>query len=500
MFEKVLVANRGEIAVRIIRTCREMGIRTVAVYSEADRTALHVRLADEAYLIGAAPAAESYLRMNVIIDVAQRSGVGAIHPGYGFLSENPEFADACRDAGIVFVGPSPEAMRRLGDKLQGKRTVASRGVPLVPGTTEPVASEAQLRRQAREVGYPLLIKASAGGGGRGIHAVHDDAELLPALRLAQGEAQTAFGDNRVFLERYLDRPRHVEVQILADEHGHCIHLGERECSVQRRHQKLIEESPSPVVGPELRQRLGAAAIAAAQAAGYTNAGTVEFLLDQRGDFFFLEVNTRLQVEHPVTEWVTGLDLVREQLCIAAGEPLTVRQNQVAPRGAAIECRITAEDPEQQFLPFTGTVERFVPPGGPGVRFDHMLFPGLEVTRHYDSLLGKLVVWHQDRARAVQRMERALRELTIDGLSTTIPFHRWAMVHPAFQAGELHTGFIDQFWPAHQPFAPESEVAAIAAVALAQRQARQPELAAPADAHGGGGSRWRRAGRGALARG
>ena len=500
MFEKVLVANRGEIAVRIIRTCREMGIRTVAVYSEADRTALHVRLADEAYSIGPPPAADSYLRLDAIIDVARRCNAAAIHPGYGFLSENPEFAEACRGAGIVFVGPSPEAMRRLGDKLQGKRTVASRGVPLVPGTTEPIADEAQLRRQAREIGYPLLIKASAGGGGRGIHAVHEDAELLPALRLAQGEAQTAFGDDRVFLERYLERPRHVEVQVLADERGHCIHLGERECSVQRRHQKLIEESPSPAVGPELRQRLGAAAVAAAQAAGYTNAGTVEFLLDQRGDFYFLEVNTRLQVEHPVTEWVTGLDLVREQLRIAAGESLSVRQDQVAARGAAIECRITAEDPEQQFLPFTGTVQRFVPPGGPGVRFDHMLFPGLEVTRYYDSLLGKLVVWHQDRARAVQRMERALEELTIDGLSTTIPFHRWAMAHPAFQAGELHTGFVDQWWPEHRPWGGEVELAAIAAIALAQRQASRPVVAMPVDTYDGGGSRWRRAGRGGLARG
>jgi acetyl-CoA carboxylase biotin carboxylase subunit len=502
MFRKVLVANRGEIAVRVMRTCREMGIPTVAVYSDVDRLGLHVRMADEAYPIGPAPAEQSYLRIDKILDVARHAGADAVHPGYGFLSENPEFAAACEAAGVRFIGPSAAAMRLLGDKLAAKRTVANVGVPLVPGTTEPVSDSAQLQSDAQRVGFPLLIKAAAGGGGKGIHEVHQPDELGAALQLSQGEAQAAFGDNRVFLERLVQRPRHVEVQVMADEHGNCIHLGERECSIQRRHQKLIEESPSVAVSGALRARMGAAAVAAAKAAGYTNAGTVEFLLASSGEFYFLEVNTRLQVEHPVTEWLTGLDLVREQLLVAAGEPLSIRQEDVAWRGAAIEARITAEDPDLGFLPFTGRVAHVVEPSGPGVRFDHMLYPGVEVTRYYDSLLGKLIVWAAGREAAIQRMSRALSELRIVGLKTTIPFHAWAMRHEAFRAGELHTGFIDQHWQpaAGAPPEAEAELVAMAAAALQLRQSALPSVAeAAGNGHRPPDSRWKLAARSAVAR-
>ncbi|HEX6511465.1 MAG TPA: acetyl-CoA carboxylase biotin carboxylase subunit [Chloroflexota bacterium] len=474
MFRKILVANRGEIAVRVIRTAREMGIRTLAVYSDVDRLALHVRMADEAYPIGPAPADQSYLRIERILEVARKAKADAVHPGYGFLSENPEFARACAQLGLKFIGPSPEAMDLLGDKLAAKQTATKAGVPLVHGTNQTMASEAQLLKEARAIGFPLLIKAAAGGGGKGIHAVQREEELAAALRLAQGEAQSAFGDGRVFLERLLDKPRHVEIQVLADEHGHCLHLGERECSIQRRHQKLIEESPSVAVTPELRQRMGAAAVALAKAAGYYNAGTVEFLVDANGDFYFLEVNTRLQVEHPVTEALTGLDLVRQQIRIAAGEKLRLRQEDVQYRGAAIECRITAEDPALQFLPFTGKVADVVEPSGPGVRFDHMLYPGLEITRYYDSLLGKLIVWADDRPAAIERMRRALGELKVAGLKTTVPFHTWAMANNAFRKGDLHTGFIDQHWPPADLPADAAEVAAIAAAVLAL----QPSSALP----------------------
>ncbi|HEY8694622.1 MAG TPA: acetyl-CoA carboxylase biotin carboxylase subunit, partial [Chloroflexota bacterium] len=487
---------RGEIAVRVIRTCREMGIGTVAVYSDVDRLGLHVRMADEAYRIGPGPADESYLRVDKILDVANRAGADAIHPGYGFLSENPEFARACTAAGVKFIGPSAEAMGLLGDKLAAKHTVAGVGVPLVPGTAEPVDDEQQLQREAQRVGFPLLIKAAAGGGGKGIHEVHKPEELSAALRLSQGEAQAAFGDKRVFLERLVQRPRHVELQVLADEHGNCIHLGERECSVQRRHQKLIEESPSMAVTPELRQRMGEAAVAAAKAAGYSNAGTVEFLLDQSGEFYFLEVNTRLQVEHPVTEWLTGLDLVREQIRIAAGEKLALKQEDVSWWGAAIECRVSAEDPNLQFLPFAGKALDVTEPSGPGVRFDHMLYPGVEVTRYYDSLLGKLIVWAHDRPAAIERMRRALGELRIPGLKTTIPFHAWAMANDAFRKGELHTGFVEEHWRPQQADAGAAEVAAIAAAVLELQ--RSTRAAPPADAPPPAeASKWKLAARAAL---
>jgi acetyl-CoA carboxylase, biotin carboxylase subunit len=487
VFHKILVANRSEIAVRVIRTCREMGIPTVAIYSQADRLALHVRMADEAYAIGPAPAEDSYLRMDRILDVAKKAGADAIHPGYGFLSENPAFAQACENAGVKFIGPSPEAMALLGDKLAAKKTVAGVGVPLVPGTAEPAGDKGQLAAEAERIGFPLLIKAAAGGGGKGIHEVRGSQELEAALRLAQGEAQAAFGDNRVFLERLVEKPRHVEVQVLADEYGNCIHLGERECSIQRRHQKLIEESPSVAVTPELRERMGQAAVAAAQAAGYSSAGTVEFLLDQSGQFYFLEVNTRLQVEHPVTELLTGLDLVREQIRIAAGEKLGFEQRDVTWRGAAIECRITAEDPDSQFLPFTGRIDDVVEPSGPGVRFDHILYPGLEVSRYYDSLLGKLIVWAATRDQAIARMARALGELRLQGLKTTVPFHSWVMASEAFREGALHTGFIDEHWRGTPP-GRNPEAAAIAAALFASRKGRQqapPPTAA---------SRWQQAAR------
>jgi acetyl-CoA carboxylase biotin carboxylase subunit len=486
VFKKILVANRGEIAVRVLRTCREMGIAGVAVYSEADRLALHVRMADEAFPIGPAPADQSYLRIEAILEAAKMAGAEAIHPGYGFLSENAAFAEACDRAGIKLIGPPAPAMALLGDKLAAKRAVASVGVPLVPGTAVPIEDEEQLVAEAEKVGFPLLIKAAAGGGGKGIHAVHTPDELRSALRLAQGEAQAAFGDQRVFLERLLHRPRHVEVQILGDERGNCLHLGERECSIQRRHQKLIEESPSVAVSPALRERMGAAAIAAAKAAGYANAGTVEFLLDESGDFYFLEVNARLQVEHPVTEWLTGLDLVREQIRIAAGEKLGFGQEDVVRRGAAIECRITAEDPAAGFLPFTGRVLDVTEPSGPGVRFDHAVYPGMEVIRHYDSLLGKLVVWAGSRPAAIERMRRALGELRLPGIKTTLPFHAWAMASQPFREGKLHTGFIDEHWRPEAGPAEGAELAAIAAAVLELAKSGQP----PADPRLPAESNWK----------
>jgi len=441
VFRKVLIANRGEIAVRILRACRDLDIRTVAVYSEADRRALHVRHADEAYLIGPALARKSYLRIDRILEAARQSGAEAIHPGYGFLAENPEFASACQDAGFVFIGPPAAAIAAMGDKVAARRIMEQAGVPVIPGTGAGLP-DAEIVAQAARIGYPLFIKAAAGGGGKGMRLVQNEGELERSLGAARREAQKAFGDDRVYLERAVHGARHVEIQVLADAHGNVVHLGERECSIQRRHQKLVEEAPSPAVGENLRQRMGQVAVRAAAAAAYTNAGTVEFLLDSDENFYFLEMNTRLQVEHPVTECITGLDLVKEQLRIAAGEPLGYRQEDISIQGWAIECRITAEDPFNAFLPASGRVIRLFQPSGPGIRVDGGLYEGLEVSLYYDPLLAKLIAWGPTRHDAVQRMRRALRELRIVGLPTSIPFHQQVMEDERFLSGRYDTAFLD----------------------------------------------------------
>jgi acetyl-CoA carboxylase biotin carboxylase subunit len=489
LFEKVLIANRGEIAVRIMRTCRDLGVGSVAVYSEADATSLHARYADEAYCIGPAPAAESYLNAPKIIEAAKAAGAEAIHPGYGFLSEQAPFAEACAAAGIKFIGPSPRTLRLLGDKVEARRIAAAVGVTDVPGSDGRVSAQQSLQI-APSIGFPLLIKAAAGGGGKGIRLVEDASKLEESLRTAAAEAMASFGDDGLYLERFLDPVRHVEVQVLADEHGNIVHLGERECSVQRRSQKLVEESPSPAVDAALRERLGAAAVAIAREAGYENAGTIEFLLDRAGDFYFIEANARLQVEHPVTELVSGLDLVREQLRVAAGEPLGFTQGQVALRGWAIECRITAEDAEHGFLPSLGRVHLVSEPSGPGVRVDSSLFAGYEVGPHYDSLVSKLIVYGADRAHALARLRRALDEYQVLGIKTTLPFHRRLVDDERFIAGDVDTRFLEQRFD----FEPDGD-----------RDADQALLAAALFAHerrGGsrnGGkaeqaSRWRQAAR------
>ena len=464
---KVLVANRGEIAVRVIRACRELGLGTVAVYSEADRESLHVMMADEAHAIGPAPAAESYLAIDTLVAVARASGADAVHPGYGFLAENAAFAEACAGAGLIFVGPPAAAIRAMGDKTAARRLARELGVPMVPGTVDPVAGDGEALRAAREIGFPVMIKAALGGGGKGMRLVRREAELAGALRMARGEAGGAFGDASVYLERALVEPRHVEVQVLADAHGGVVALGERECSIQRRHQKLIEESPSPVVDAPLRRAMGEAAVRLARASGYVNAGTVEFLLDGEGRFYFLEVNTRLQVEHPVTEMVTGLDLVREQLRVAAGEPLGYAQADVTLRGHAIECRINAEDPFAGWLPSPGTITGLRAPGGPWVRNDSGVDEGATVSRFYDTLLAKLIVWGEDRAAAVARMARALGEYRVVGVRTTIPVLARVLAHADFRAGRLSTGFLDRVLPELQATERRHETIAVIAAALAQ---------------------------------
>ena len=443
---KVLIANRGEIAVRVIRACREQGLGTVAVFSDVDREALHVLMADEAYPIGPAPATESYLAIDKLVGVAKAAGADAVHPGYGFLAENARFAEACQDAGLVFIGPPPPAIRAMGDKTAARRIARDMGVPMVPGTIEPVRSTADARRLAREVGFPVMIKAAMGGGGKGMRLCAAERELDAALALAQSEAASAFGDGSVYLERYVSEPRHIEVQVLADAHGHVIHLGERECSIQRRHQKLVEECPSSFVDRDMRTRLGEAACRVANAAGYVNAGTVEFLVDRDRNFYFLEMNTRLQVEHPVTEMVTGVDLVREQLRIAAGEPLAIRQEDVAWRGAAIECRINAEDPFGGWLPSPGTITGLRAAAGPWVRDDSGAYEGCTIPRFYDTLIAKLIVWGEDRPAAIARMTRALGEYRVVGVRTTIPVLERIVAHDDFRAGRLSTHFLDRVMP------------------------------------------------------
>jgi acetyl-CoA carboxylase biotin carboxylase subunit len=444
-YSKVLIANRGEIAVRVIRACRDLGLASVAVYSDADRDAMHVRMADEAVHLGASQSSESYLNIPKILEAAKRTGAGAIHPGYGFLSENPEFADACAAAGVIFVGPPGDVMRALGEKTSAKRLAVDAGVPIVPGFNAGLRDAAEAATIAADLGYPVLLKAAAGGGGKGIRFVHAPHELEAALRLAKSEATSAFGDDTVYMEKAVHPARHIEVQIFADTHGNVIHLGERECSIQRRHQKLIEESPSVALDDDLRARFTAAAVALARAAGYVNAGTCEFLLGPDGNFYFLEVNTRLQVEHPVTEWRTGLDLVREQLRVAAGLPLSVAQEEVTFRGHAIEARITAEDALNRFLPASGSVAALHDPSGPGVRLESAIFEGLTIPLYYDSLLAKLICWGRDREEALARVRRALDEYVIAGVRTTIPFHQWLLRHPRFLAGDFSTDFIAEEW-------------------------------------------------------
>ena len=443
MLKRVLVANRGEIALRIIRACHEEGLEAVAVYSEADRLAPHVRAANTAVLIGPAPAAESYLNIPKLIAAAKESGCQAVHPGYGFLSERAAFAEACAEADLVFVGPPAAAIRAMGDKTEARRRMQAAGVPVVPGTAAPLRDANDARREAQRIGYPVMLKAAAGGGGKGMRLVKAEAEVESAFQGARSEAQKAFGDGSVYVEKYLERPRHIEIQVLADRHGRVVALGERECSIQRRHQKLIEEAPSPVVSPALRRRLSEAATAAAGAVGYTGAGTIEFLLAPTGEFYFLEMNTRIQVEHPVTELVYGVDLVREQLRIAAGHPMRVHAGLLHPRGHAIECRITAEDPFNDFLPATGVLQYLRVPSGPGIRWDGGVEAGNEVTLFYDPLIAKLIAWGETRDVAIQRMRRALRELVIVGLPTAQPFHLRVMDDPEFRRGELDITYLER---------------------------------------------------------
>ena len=493
MFRKILIANRGEIAVRILRACRELGIKAVAVFSEADRNSLHVRLADEAYSIGAAASRESYLRIDKVIDAAQRSGCDAIHPGYGFLAENPELPHACREAKITFIGPSAEAMEALGSKTAGRQLARRSDVPTVPGTNDPIEDPAEAQALAQNMGYPVLLKAVAGGGGKGMRLVTADSDFLPAFRDASSEALNAFGNPQLYLEKYLVRPRHIEIQILADHHGRVVSLGERECSVQRRHQKVIEEAPSPVVTPELRKKMGDAAVRLARAGGYTNAGTVEFLVDHHQRFYFLEVNTRLQVEHPVTEQVTGLDLVKLQIAIAAGHRLPFAWESITPRGHAMEVRLYAEDPENNFFPSPGTILSRHAPSGPGIRMDEGVYEGWTVPMDYDPLLSKLIAWGNSREETVARLRRALEEYAITGIKTNAGLFRRILAEPDFLRGEIHTRWLDELLLRPQPATPPANANGADAAAIAAAvwhisrsdSAPQQNGAAPAE------SRWKR---------
>ncbi|MGA7854639.1 MAG: acetyl-CoA carboxylase biotin carboxylase subunit [Candidatus Acidiferrales bacterium] len=444
MFKKVLIANRGEIAVRIVRACRELGVRSVAVYSDVDRGALHVRLADEAYPIGPAPSSESYLAIEKILGAARYAHCDAIHPGYGFLAENPALPRACREANITFIGPTAEAMEQLGSKTAARRIASAAGAPTVPGTLDPIHDIGELADIARKIGFPVILKAVAGGGGKGMRSVERESDLASAWRDASSEAQNAFGDGRMYLEKYLERPRHIEIQIFADQHGHTVYLGERECSVQRRHQKVIEEAPSPVMTPELRRAMGEAAVKLARAGNYTNAGTVEFLVDAQRNFYFLEMNTRLQVEHPVTEMVTSLDLVKLQMRVASGEPLPFTQADVTLRGHAIECRIYAEDPDNNFFPSPGKILDYRVPTGPGIRLDDGIYAGWTVPNEYDPMLGKLIAWGKDREEAMARMNRALDEYYASGIKTNVSLFRRILASRDFQSAAIYTRWLDDF--------------------------------------------------------
>ncbi|MGB7055775.1 MAG: acetyl-CoA carboxylase biotin carboxylase subunit [bacterium] len=463
MFKKILVANRGEIAVRVLRACREMNIASVTVYSDADRNALHTRYADEVYYLGAAPATESYLKIDSIIEIAKKSRAEAVHPGYGFLAENTEFARACENSGIVFIGPTSKAIELLGDKIASKKTMTKAGIPVIPGSAGAVDKEEVATKIIEEIGFPVLIKAAGGGGGKGMRVVRDKKELMSSMKQAMNEARSTFGNPTIFIEKFLQAPRHIEFQILADNHGNVVHLYERECSVQRRHQKLIEEAPSAIMTPQLREKMGEAAVKAVKASDYTNAGTVEFMVDKNRDFYFLEMNTRLQVEHPVTELITGIDIVKEQFMIAAGEELSLRQDEIKMNGAAIECRISAEDPENNFVPSTGKIIELIEPGGIGVRVDSGIYEGFDIPIYYDPLIAKLLAWAPTRPDAIKRMTRALSEYTIRGVETSIPFHLLVMGHPKFLEGDYDTTFIDKVLGKIKYEKSNYEVAAISAV-------------------------------------
>jgi len=483
LIESLLIANRGEIAVRVVRAARELGVRTVAVFSEPDRLAPHVLAADEAYPIGPAPSSESYLRVDRILEVARQSGASAIHPGYGFLAENAAFARAVEEAGLVFVGPRPDTIAAMGDKTEARRRMREVGVPIVPGLVEPVGDATEAADAAESLGYPVLLKAAAGGGGKGMRVVADEQELPRAFEAARREAVSAFGDGSLYLERFLERPRHVEIQVLGDTHGNVVHLGERECSIQRRHQKLVEEAPSAVLTPDERWEMGEAAVRAALAVGYVGAGTVEFLYEG-GEFYFLEMNTRLQVEHPVTELVTGIDIVAWQLRVASGEALGFTQEDVRLDGHAIECRLTSEDPSRGFLPSTGVVSALQLPAGPGVRWDGGIQEGFEVSLHYDPLLAKLIVYAPTRAECIARMGRALDELVVTGVETSAPFHRRLMDDPDFVRGSLSIRYLEEHPELSEPVATDAELEALAvAASLLEEEDRQrhraPRLAGPA---------------------
>ncbi len=492
---KLLVANRGEIALRVLRSAREMGLQTVAIYSEADRHALHVRYADEAVCVGPPPSAQSYLRGDKIIEICKELGVDAIHPGYGFLSENAGFARAVRAAGLIFVGPSPEAMELMGSKLAAKAAVADFDIPLVPGTEEAISDVPAAKAIAAQVGFPILIKASAGGGGKGMRIVNSASEFEEQMQLAVSEATSAFGDGAVFIEKYIGSPRHIEIQVLGDEHGNIVHLFERECSIQRRHQKVIEEAPSSVLTPELRAQMGRAAVDVARACNYTGAGTVEFLLDENHKFYFLEMNTRLQVEHPVTEQITGLDLVKEQIRVAEGQPLPFRQEDLKINGHALELRVYAEDPQNNFLPDIGTLVTYVRPQGPGVRVDDGFEQGMEIPIYYDPMIAKLVTFGANRAEAIARMLRAIDEFQITGIETTLAFGAYVLRHPAFVSGQFDTNFIRDHFPAGAlaPAPPDEATAQVAAalVAMLMETKNSQVPAALAETTGAGASGWRR---------
>jgi acetyl-CoA carboxylase biotin carboxylase subunit len=475
MFTKVLVANRGEIAVRIIRACRELGIETVAVFSEADRQALHVRYAEEAYLLGPAPSRESYLRADKIIDIARKCGADAIHPGYGFLAEREDFSQACADAGIIFIGPKPTSIGAMGNKAVARSTVTKAGIQVVPGTEgEGALRDEELLSIAPRIGFPLLVKATAGGGGKGMREVRSLEEMPELLRSARREAESSFGNGNVYLERLVETARHIEFQILADEFGNVIHLNERECSIQRRHQKLIEESPSVYIDDELRQKMGEVAVKAAKAVDYINAGTIEFLVDKDKNFYFLEMNTRLQVEHPVTEMVTGIDIVKEQIRVARGRQLSYQQKDIHINGAAIECRINAEDPYNNFMPSTGKITNSVVPSGPGVRVDTGFYPGFEISPYYDPMISKLIVWGETRGQAILRMRRALEEYRIVGVRTNIPFHQTMMDSHRFMGGQFDIRFVEEKFSFDDNSEPDgqSEIAAVMATLVAHQHAQR----------------------------